>query len=154
MSEAELFEALQAGDTLPADALGVIAADTFGSDTLGMVWDTVSLERITAHLDVEPRHLQPYGLVHGGVWCSVVESTASVGAGLNAAGTGQQVVGVSNTTDFLRGVRDGRVDIAAVPVHIGRLQQLWQVELTRGHDGKLVARGQVRLQHIDPPPSG
>jgi acyl-coenzyme A thioesterase PaaI-like protein len=32
----------------------------------------------------------------------------------------------------------------------GRTQQLWQVEIRRPDDDKLVARGQVRLQNIDP----
>jgi 1,4-dihydroxy-2-naphthoyl-CoA hydrolase len=35
-------------------------------------------------------------------------------------------------------------------VHLGRSQQLWQVEIRRADDGKAVARGQVRLQAIEP----
>jgi acyl-coenzyme A thioesterase PaaI-like protein len=41
--------------------------------------------------------------------------------------------------------------VVAEAVHQGRTQQLWQVELRRPDDGKLVARGQVRLQNIDGP---
>ncbi len=37
------------------------------------------------------------------------------------------------------------------PIHQGRTQQLWQVEIRRPDDHKLVARGQVRLQNIEPP---
>jgi acyl-coenzyme A thioesterase PaaI-like protein len=36
----------------------------------------------------------------------------------------------------------------ATPIHRGRTQQLWQVVITRQADGKVVARGQVRLQNI------
>ncbi len=61
---------------------------------------------------------------------------------------GKIVVGVSNTTDFLRPTREGRLDGTATPVHVGRLQHLWQVEVTRDDD-KLAARGQVRLQVLD-----
>ena len=44
----------------------------------------------------------------------------------------------------------GRVDVVAEPIQQGRTQQLWQVLLTR-EDGKLVARGQVRLQNVSLP---
>jgi acyl-coenzyme A thioesterase PaaI-like protein len=36
----------------------------------------------------------------------------------------------------------------ATPIHRGRTQQLWQVDVTRESDGKLVAQGQVRLQNV------
>jgi uncharacterized protein (TIGR00369 family) len=58
-----------------------------------------------------------------------------------------KVVGVSNTTDFLRAVREGRLTATATPVHRGRSQQLWQVEVTDAST-RLVARGQVRLQNL------
>jgi uncharacterized protein (TIGR00369 family) len=63
---------------------------------------------------------------------------------------GQFAVGVNNNTDFLRAMTEGRVDVVAEPIQQGRTQQLWQVLLTRD-DGKLVARGQVRLQNVSLP---
>ena len=59
------------------------------------------------------------------------------------------MVGVSNQTDFLRAVRDGELSAVGTPVHRGRSQQLWQVEITDA-DERLVARGQVRLQNLYP----
>jgi uncharacterized protein (TIGR00369 family) len=66
---------------------------------------------------------------------------------LNARGDGGNVVGVSNHTDFLRAVREGVVDVRGTPIHRGRTQQLWLVEVT-DDQGRLVARGQVRLQNL------
>ena len=57
-------------------------------------------------------------------------------------------MGVANSTDFLRPHREGRLRVVATPIQQGRTQQLWQVEISRPEDGKLVARGQVRLQNI------
>jgi 1,4-dihydroxy-2-naphthoyl-CoA hydrolase len=106
-------------------------------------------DRVVGTLDVDDRHKQPYGIVHGGVYCSIVETLGSIGAAVWGLERGiQAVVGVSNTTDFLRSVREGAVTGVATPVHRGRSQQLWQVEVTRSSDGKPVARGQVRLHNL------
>ena len=57
-------------------------------------------------------------------------------------------VGLSNKTDFLRATTEGALVGRATPIHRGRTQQLWQVDVTRDSDGKLVAQGQVRLQNV------
>jgi 1,4-dihydroxy-2-naphthoyl-CoA hydrolase len=104
-------------------------------------------DRVELAWKVRPELWQPYGIVHGGVHCSVVETAASTGAALWMEGRGM-VVGVSNQTDFLRPVREGDLHAVATPIHRGRLQQLWQVEI-KDSDDRAVARGQVRLQNID-----
>ena len=104
--------------------------------------------RVTGHVDLGPDQHTPWGVVHGGLYCSVVESAASIGASLAVVDRGQFSVGVNNNTDFLRAMTGGRVDVVAEPIQQGRTLQLWQVVLTRSEDGKLVARGQVRLQNV------
>jgi 1,4-dihydroxy-2-naphthoyl-CoA hydrolase len=106
--------------------------------------------RVVGHVELGPDQHTPWGVVHGGVYCSVVESAASIGASTAVLEYGQFAVGVNNNTDFLRAMTGGRVDVVAEPIQQGRTQQLWQVLLTR-EDGKLVARGQVRLQNVSLP---
>jgi uncharacterized protein (TIGR00369 family) len=107
-----------------------------------------------AQLEVQPKLLQPTGIVHGGVYCSVVESIASVSAyaWLNHqdGGNAGNVVGVNNNTDFLRAISGGTVYATSTPIHRGRRQQLWLVTITDSAD-RVVARGQVRLQNLEPP---
>jgi len=99
---------------------------------------------------INENHHQPYGVVHGGVYCTLIETLASTGAALWAMESGMAgCVGVSNQTDFIRATTDGVLIGAAIPIHRGRTQQLWQVTVTRENDGKLVARGQVRLQNVE-----
>jgi len=87
--------------------------------------------------------------VHGGTYCALVETAASFGAELAAMEKGMTgAVGVSNWTDFFRSHRSGRILATATPVHQGRTQQVWQVDVTRAQDDVLLARGQVRLQNI------
>jgi len=116
---------------------------------LGLVFTEINPDQTCAELEVAPKLLQPMGIVHGGVYCSMVESLASVAAytWLQANGGGS-VVGVNNNTDFLRAIGSGRVYGAATPVHRGRRQQLWLVTITNS-DERLVARGQVRLQNLE-----
>jgi 1,4-dihydroxy-2-naphthoyl-CoA hydrolase len=104
--------------------------------------------RVTGHVNLGPDQHTPWGVVHGGLYCSVVESAASIGASLAVADRGQFSVGVNNNTDFVRPMTAGRLDVVAEPIQQGRTLQLWQVVLTRSEDGKLVARGQVRLQNV------
>jgi 1,4-dihydroxy-2-naphthoyl-CoA hydrolase len=113
---------------------------------LGFVFDEIGPDRVVAHWDIGPQHLQPYGIVHGGVHCAAVEATASVGAALWFGERGR-VVGVANHTDFLRARRAGVLTATATPIHRGRSQQLWQVDVTDEQD-QLIARGEVRLQNL------
>jgi 1,4-dihydroxy-2-naphthoyl-CoA hydrolase len=113
---------------------------------LGLVQERVTADEVVLRVPVSPTLLQPYGIVHGGVWCAVVESAASLGAEAWWGDRGS-VVGVSNHTNFLRAVREGDVIARATPLHRGRLQQLWTVEIRDG-DERLVARGEVRLQNL------
>jgi uncharacterized protein (TIGR00369 family) len=114
----------------------------------GLVLDEISGTRVTAHIELSARHWTPWGVVHGGVYTTAIESVASVGASAAVVEQGQFAVGVNNTTDFLRSMREGAVDIVAEPVLQGRVQQLWRVTITRRTDGKTVAQGQVRLQNV------
>lgn len=133
----------------PTSTVMPAGMDTSGPfvEHLGLQMTEVSGERVVGVWTAASKHHQPYGIVHGGVHCSVVETLASVGAAVWLGDQGQ-VVGVSNTTDFYRAVREGDLTSVATPVHQGRSQQVWVVE-THDERGKLVARGQVRLQNLD-----
>ena len=115
--------------------------------SLGLVLDTVNGDEVTAHWTVTPQMHQPYGILHGGVHCSVVETLASLGAALWLGERGT-VVGVSNTTDFYRATSSGSLTSSARPLHRGRSQQVWLVETLDDQD-RTVARGQVRLQNLN-----
>ena len=116
--------------------------------TLGLTYTDVTPDGLTAQLKVKPSLLQPMGIVHGGVWCAMVESMASVSAyvWLRENGGGN-VVGVNNNTDFLRAITEGTAYGVSEPVHRGRRQQLWLVTI-RDDRTRLIARGHVRLQNL------
>ena len=114
------------------------------SAMIGIVVDSASGSEVLGHVEIDERHHQGSGTVHGGVYAHIIESVATAGASAAVRELGQGAVGVSNQTDFLRPFSHGRLDIVARAVQQGRTLQLWLVEISNG-DGKMVARGQVRL---------
>jgi 1,4-dihydroxy-2-naphthoyl-CoA hydrolase len=115
---------------------------------LEIAFDERGPTRVTGSIAADQRHHQPWGLIHGGLYTTAIESFATTGAFEAVKDQGMQAVGVSQVTDFLRPHRGGRLEVVATPIQQGRTQQLWQVEIRRPGDGKLVARGQVRLQNV------
>lgn len=122
-----------------------LAAGAF-IDYLGLELTTVEPDLVEGTWTAGPHLHQPYGIVHGGAHCAVVETLASIAAGVWLGSEGK-VVGVNNNTDFYRAVTEGAIASRADPVHRGRSQQVWIVE-SRDAQGRLVSRGQVRLQNL------
>lgn len=133
----------------PDDAAPTTPSSPF-DDRLGLVILEATADRCVVRLEVDPAvHAQPYGIVHGGVWCAMAETAASIGAALAAAdlAEGAGAVGQSNHTDFLRATTGGTVTGTATPVHVGRSVQLWAVDMN-DEEGRLVAQAKVRLFNV------
>ena len=92
-------------------------------------------------------HHTPWGIVHGGVYSSAIESAASIGASASVRGREVVAVGLTTTTRFLRSGTSGIVTVQAVALNRGRTQQLWQVDVNDG-SGRLLAHGEVRPQNV------
>lgn len=141
--------------TSAQDEAGDQMTDLTGSSELMRLleidFEETGATRVTGSVAADERHHQPWGLVHGGLFTTVIETFATTGAYQAVKDRGQAAVGVSNVTDFLRPHRSGRLRVVATAVQQGRIQQLWQVEIRNSNDDKLIARGQVRLQNIEAP---
>ncbi len=116
---------------------------------LGLHFVELDPARVIGRLDLGADHHQPWGLVHGGVYASAIETAATTGAYLRARDHRQLAVGVNNVTDFVRPHTSGELMVVAEPIHQGNTGQLWGVRVVRVADDKLVARGTVRLQHVN-----
>jgi 1,4-dihydroxy-2-naphthoyl-CoA hydrolase len=117
----------------------------------GFVADEVTGTRVLGHADFGPEHHTDQGVVHGGVYATIVEIAGGAGANAAVADRGQFAVGVHNATDFLRASTGGRAVVEAEALHQGRTQQLWQVVITDEASGKVLARGMLRGQNLDLP---
>jgi 1,4-dihydroxy-2-naphthoyl-CoA hydrolase len=117
-------------------------------EAMGLKVDELAATRVVGHMQLGPEHHTPWGIVHGGVYATAVESAASLGASAAVADQGMVAVGLTNTTQFLRPLTAGLVTVTAVALNQGRTQQLWQVDITDS-EGRLIAHGELRLQNID-----
>lgn len=80
--------------------------------SLGLVIDSTTATRVLGHIDFGPQHHSHLGTVFGGAFASIIESAPATGARLAAGQNGADVVGVQNTTDFLRPFTQGRATVA------------------------------------------
>ena len=102
----------------------------------GLVIDALDLDagEVRAHVDVADHHLQPAGLVHGGVLASIAESITSMATWYGVQGDGKSAQGLSNQTSFLRPVLGGTINAVARARHRGRTTWVWEVEITDDED--------------------
>jgi uncharacterized protein (TIGR00369 family) len=117
---------------------------------MGMTITHATKDEVRCELTVGQQHLQGYGIVHGGVHCGIIETLSSMGAYLFARERGQHVVGLENSTSFLRAVRAGaKLHAVATPITRGRQTQVWQAQVLDEQE-RLVATGRVRLLCLSP----
>jgi 1,4-dihydroxy-2-naphthoyl-CoA hydrolase len=108
-------------------------------------------DHASGRFEVQNRHRQPFGIVHGGVYAAFAESLCSAATYMQVAASGKIAVGSSNHTSFLRPVSEGVVTANARPVHSGRTSWVWECEFTI-ESGKRCAVTRVTLAVIDPQP--
>ncbi|HEV8065946.1 MAG TPA: PaaI family thioesterase [Acidimicrobiales bacterium] len=136
-----------AGSAVPPQLQGMAPEPSTFMRAAGLQMTSIAKDRVEGYIDVTAAHHQPFGIVHGGVYTSAVETSASMGAFVAAQEQELTAVGVSNSTNFLRSMSAGRLAVVAVPLQQGRTTQLWEVRITDERD-RLVAIGQVRLQNV------
>jgi 1,4-dihydroxy-2-naphthoyl-CoA hydrolase len=128
------------------------ASSTGFARAMGFTFTRATPDEVSIEWTVAEQHLQPFGIVHGGVHAGVIETVCSIGASIAARSRGHTgtVVGLENHTSFLRAVRAGvRLRARALPLTRGRTTHVWSAEI---HDpeGRLIATGQVRLLVVAP----
>ncbi|MFH1982736.1 MAG: PaaI family thioesterase [Pseudomonadota bacterium] len=119
------------------------------NNSLGLRFTKAAPDEYVAEIEIADRHLQPYGLVHGGVYASMIETLCSTCAAMKVWGENKTTVGLENNTSFLKAVRSGRLRCTARPLVLGKRSHVWEASI---HDdqGRLVASGRVRMMVLEP----
>jgi 1,4-dihydroxy-2-naphthoyl-CoA hydrolase len=114
------------------------------AEEIGIEWLDLDPDDARARIAVEPRHLQPNRMVHGGVYASLAESITSASTYGAVRDQDMVVMGQANDTTFLRPIGDGHITAAATPRHRGRTTWVWDVEIT-DDDGRVCALARVTV---------
>ncbi len=101
-------------------------------------------ELVRASVAVRAELLQPFGLVHGGVFATIAETLASVGTAVVVFPEGNAAMGLSNQTSFLRPITEGTIHGRAERRHRGRTTWIWDVEIT-DDAGRLCALSRMTI---------
>jgi uncharacterized protein (TIGR00369 family) len=111
--------------------------------TLGFELTDLGAERAHAQVEIDERHLQPFGVVHGGVYAALAETLASH-ATAAAVMPEYMALGSSNLTSFLRPVAAGTITAEAERLHRGRTTWVWDVRFTDS-EGRLCATSRITV---------
>lgn len=118
---------------------------------LGVVIEEINEDEhfVSASFEVSEKSVQPFGLLHGGVSCLVGESVASF-AGNMTVEDGFSTVGQSLTANHLRSAQIGdKILATARNTYRGRRSQVWNVDLVRKKDQKLISQVILTLSVIE-----
>jgi 1,4-dihydroxy-2-naphthoyl-CoA hydrolase len=116
--------------------------DTFGplDDKLGIRIVDFDPDRLVATMPVEGNQ-QPFGLLHGGATCALMESIGSWAAMLGA-GEGRKAVGIELNASYVKAATSGVVTAVCTPVRRGRSLATFLIQVTDDRD-QLTASGRL-----------
>lgn len=114
------------------------------SDFLGIRYVQVEESRLIAEMRVEAHHLQPGGVMNGGVSCAFAESVASAASNYCCA-SNEYCVGIDLNTNHIAPAASGDVlQGIAKPLHIGKSTQVWAIEIFNQH-ARLISISRLTL---------
>jgi len=124
---------------------GIVVAPQEGFNGLiGLVVDEAGESSALGTLAVRQALMQPWGIVHGGVFAAIAESLASWATATVVVPAGEAAMGLSNATSFLRPVSAGTIHALATRRHRGRTTWVWDVDMT-DDEGRLCATSRVTI---------
>ncbi len=107
---------------------------------------------LRGEMPVDERHVQPFGIIHGGVSVVLAETLGSV-ASMMACDPGYMAVGLEINANHLRPLpKGGRAFGLCTPVRIGRSVHVWNIELRRD-DGELFCVSRLTTSIIERKPA-
>jgi 1,4-dihydroxy-2-naphthoyl-CoA hydrolase len=125
--------------TLPPSWAPNVASSTL-DDKLGIEIVDYDPERLVATMPVEGNQ-QPFGLLHGGATCALMETIGSWAAALGA-GPDRKAVGIELNASYIRSATSGVVTAVCTPVRRGRTLATFLIDV-RDDQGRPTASGRL-----------
>ena len=97
-------------------------------DHLGIEFTDFGDNYLTARMPIDQRTKQPVGIMHGGASCALAETVGSTAANFCVDGN-DYCVGLDINVNHIRAIRSGMVYATAKPYHLGKMTQVWGIEI-------------------------
>ena len=120
-------------------------------ELIGTEWLSDDPDDARVRLSIRDELRQPFGLMHGGVMSTLVESVCSRATAGAVWEDGMAAMGQSIDVSFVRPVTEGGVEVRAKARHRGRTTWLWEAEVLND-EGKLCALARMTIA-VRPRPS-
>lgn len=117
-------------------------------DHLGIEMVEAGPDFLKARMPVDERTRQPTGILHGGASVFLAETLASCAAAFTLDRSKQHCVGLSINANHVKSVKEGHVVGVASPLHLGRMTQIWQIQIIDQQD-RLVCVSRVTMAILD-----
>jgi uncharacterized protein (TIGR00369 family) len=111
---------------------------------LGTEWLDDDPDHARVRVSMRDELRQPFGLMHGGVMSSLVESVCSRATALAVLGDGMGAMGQSIGVNFLRPITEGAAEVHARARHRGRTTWVWEAEV-RDSEERICALAQMTI---------
>jgi len=111
---------------------------------IGTEWISNDPDDARARLPVSDQLRQPFGLLHGGVMSTLVESVCSWATAGAVHDEGMAAMGQSIDVSFIRPITEGSVEVRAKARHRGRTTWIWEAEVLNDQ-GKLAALARMTI---------
>jgi 1,4-dihydroxy-2-naphthoyl-CoA hydrolase len=113
-------------------------------ELIGTEWLSDDPDDARVRLPIRDELRQPFGLMHGGVMSTLVESVCSKATAGAVWDDGMAAMGQSIDVSFIRPVTDGAVEVRAKARHRGRTTWIWECDVLND-EGKLCALARMTI---------
>ncbi len=96
---------------------------------LNITFSEIGDDFLKATMPLGPHLMQPQGIMHGGASCALAETVGSAAATCCIDLTTHYSVGLDINTNHIRAVKQGVLTATARPYHLGKLTQVWSIEI-------------------------
>src|SRR4051812_18162324 len=116
---------------------------------LGFVLKSIEPGRAVFSMEVDDRHHNPMGTLHGGVYCDLADAAMGMAYAATLS-EGESFTTVELKINFLRAVREGRLTAEAKVIKAGSSLGYVECDVT-DQSGKLVARASSTCMKLREP---
>ncbi len=125
------------------EQLDALLGNTMAS-FLGLKFTEVGEDFLRMSMPVNEKTVQPYGYIHGGANCVLIETVGSIASALVIDISKEYCVGIEINANHLRSVTKGVVIGTARPLHLGRTTHVWEVKI-QDEENRLSCAGRITV---------